>query len=56
MCMTVLPACVPVSHMHAWNPQRPEECAGMFQMGVSSYVGAQTEPRSSGRAASALNH
>lgn len=35
MCTGVLPLCLPIHHMHAWCPQRPEEDAGSPGTGVT---------------------
>jgi hypothetical protein len=35
VCMSVLPACMFVHHMHVWCPMRSEEGAGVPGIGVS---------------------
>ena len=54
MCVGVLPACVPV-HPGTWYPRRPEEGVRCPRTGVIMWV-LGIEPKSSKRAASALNH
>ena len=57
MCMSVLPACMYVHHVHAWCPKRSEEDPGSPETGVTgSCKELGIKPRSSARAASALNH
>ena len=34
MCMGVLPACMSVNHLHAWDPRRPEDDIRSPETGV----------------------
>ena len=57
MCMSVLPACMPVYNVCAWCPERPDEAQNWsykWLWGIIWVLGM--EPWSFGRAASALNH
>jgi hypothetical protein len=55
MCIGVLLACLSVHHVHVWCLWRPEEGVGFPRIPPELKV-IGTEPGSSGRAASALNH
>jgi len=53
MCMSILPACMSVHHVHACCLCRPDESIGSlgleFKTVVSFHVGVGIEPRSSGK-------
>lgn len=60
MYMGTLPLCMSMHHVYAWCPWRLEEGFGSPENGVTDSgehrVNAGNQPRSSGRAAGALNN
>lgn len=55
MCMSVLPACTYVHHIHTWCPWRPEEVVWVPGTGVTMWV-LGIKPGSSERTIGVLNH